>query len=134
MRLRKLGEELALSPRHCFISVSVHGNLGQFLFSCVVISEVQLPGGKALATRPPEEQAGELSTFCKQAISVAQGTVLLCTAKNVGSLLCSVKFREEKVLSHTPPSLCSSAAFQSPSPVSCRNTEDDDKIFYYVLL
>lgn len=105
MRLRKLGEELALSPRHCFISVSVHGNLGQFLFSCVVISEVQLPGGKALATRPPEEQAGELSTFCKQAISVAQGTVLLCTAKNVGSLLCSVKFREEKVLSHTPPSL-----------------------------
>lgn len=50
MRLRKLGGEMALSPRHCFLSVSVHGNLGQFLFSCVVITEVQLPGGKALAT------------------------------------------------------------------------------------
>lgn len=50
INLRKLNEEMALSPRHCFLSVSVHGNLGQFLFSCVVISEVQLPVGKALAT------------------------------------------------------------------------------------
>lgn len=50
MRLRKLSEEMALSPRHCFLSVSVPGNLSQFLFPCVVISEVQLPGGKALAT------------------------------------------------------------------------------------
>lgn len=58
--------------------------------------------GKGSGHWPPEEQAGELATFCKQAISVAQGTLLPCTAKNVGSFLCSVRSREERVLSHTP--------------------------------
>lgn len=72
--------------------------------------------GKGFGHWPPEERAGELSTSCKQAISVSQGTVLPCTAENVGSCLCSVKFREERILPHHPPaSLCSSAAFQSPS-------------------
>lgn len=106
---------MALSPRHCFLSVSVHGNLGQFLFSCVVISEVQLPGGKGFGHWPPEEQAGELATSCKLAISVAQGTLLPCTAENVGSSLCSGKCRKERVLSLTPTSFCSPSAFQSPS-------------------
>lgn len=65
MALRRLSEEMALSPRHCFLSVSVHGNLGQFLFSCVVISEVHLPGGKVwpLTSR----RTGRWIVYCLQA-------------------------------------------------------------------
>lgn len=52
-------------------------------FHVWVLVKYSFQGEKALATHPPEEQPGELSTFCKQAISVAQGTV--CTAENVSS-------------------------------------------------
>lgn len=91
--------------------------------------------GKGFGHWPPEEQAGELSASCKQAISVAQGTVLLCTAENVGIFLCSVKFREERALSHTSPcQFMLLSSFPEPFPVSCYNPDDDEEILHCVLL
>lgn len=63
-------------------------------FHVWVLVKYSFQGKKALATPPPEEQPGELSTACKEAISLAQGTVLLRAAENVGSWFHSVKFRD----------------------------------------
>lgn len=103
-----------------------------FLYFYVwVLGKYSFQEEKALATWPLAEQPGELSAFCKQAISFALGSLWLCTAENVGTWLHSVKWGKEKVL--YPTCICQLSSldtFLSFLSVPCYTISNDEKLFY----